>query len=623
MIDVAALDLPTLEPRGAVMAELLIGDRPIRIVGMHLDLSGLWRRRQMRAILDAIHRRPQKMPTILMGDTNEWRDAAGCLKELNGAYRVAPTGPSFHSRRPIAALDRIIVDHRLAIEAAGVHASSEARKASDHLPIWARVAEPVAAWLFANILWTRPRSDRQEPENMIAALLAVSSTTGIAAEACPIGLFQSPNGLEQVVDHQHLSPAIFGSCIADGRRGGVAAPDSPFKCSGGLLFKRAEPAQQWVAVALRTSEAEFVSHGSKLHGTLIEPPGGPHPLVVLVHGSERTSPMKRPQPYVLASYGLSVFAYDKRGTEKSEGEYTQNFELLADDAAAALTAARQVAAGRFTRSGYFGGSQAGWIAPLAATRSSPDFVAIGYGLVASPMEEDREQVLSEMRSLGYAGADLAGAGEVADAAGAVVALHFTGGFDQLANAKRRYGSKPWFGRIKGEFTGAMLMESEADLKRVGGALFDNLDLIWDYDSLSVMRRVKTPQLWVLAEADREAPHEISLGRLQQIRNTGGNVAIFSFPDTDHGMLEYTQAPDGTRTYHRVTEGYLPPGSRLDQGKHQRHVRSRSEALAGHHLSLPPALDRRSDAHRLAIFGDGAAGEVEALVLEQVDQRVVA
>jgi len=110
------------------------------VIGMHLDLSGLWRRRQMRAILDAIHSRPHKMPTILMGDTNEWRDAGGFLHELNGSYRVAPTGPSFHSRRPIASLDRIIVDQSLAIEAAGVHASSEARRASDHLPIWARVA---------------------------------------------------------------------------------------------------------------------------------------------------------------------------------------------------------------------------------------------------------------------------------------------------------------------------------------------------------------------------------------------------------------------------------------------------------------------------------------------------
>jgi endonuclease/exonuclease/phosphatase family metal-dependent hydrolase len=138
-MDVAALELPTLEPRGAVLAELLVDDRPFRVVGLHLDLSGLWRRRQLRAILDQVRARPQPMPTIMMGDTNEWRIAAGCLQELDGAYRIAPTGPSFHSRRPVAALDRIIVDRRLRIEAAGVHHSASAQKASDHLPVWARV----------------------------------------------------------------------------------------------------------------------------------------------------------------------------------------------------------------------------------------------------------------------------------------------------------------------------------------------------------------------------------------------------------------------------------------------------------------------------------------------------
>ena len=139
LLDVDALELPTLEPRGAVLAELLMGDRPIRVVGLHLDLSGLWRRRQMRAILEAIARRPQKMPTVLMGDTNEWRSAAGCLRDLDGDYRVAPTGPSFHARRPVAVLDRIIVDKTLRIEGAGVHHSELARRASDHLPVWARV----------------------------------------------------------------------------------------------------------------------------------------------------------------------------------------------------------------------------------------------------------------------------------------------------------------------------------------------------------------------------------------------------------------------------------------------------------------------------------------------------
>jgi endonuclease/exonuclease/phosphatase family metal-dependent hydrolase len=140
ILDCAVLDLPTFEPRGAVMAELLIGDRPLRVVGMHLDLSGLWRRRQMRAILDAIADRPQLMPTVLMGDTNEWRTFAGCLKDLEPEFHIVPTGPSFHARRPVAALDRIIVHRDLNIEAAGVHMSHNARRASDHLPIWARLS---------------------------------------------------------------------------------------------------------------------------------------------------------------------------------------------------------------------------------------------------------------------------------------------------------------------------------------------------------------------------------------------------------------------------------------------------------------------------------------------------
>ncbi len=140
VIDCAALELPTLEPRGAVIAELLIRDKPLRVVGMHLDLSGLWRKRQMRSILQAIERRPQKMPTVLMGDTNEWRTVAGCLNDLEPEFRIAPTGPSFHSRHPVAQLDRIIVHRDLNIEAAGVHMSPAARRASDHLPIWTRVS---------------------------------------------------------------------------------------------------------------------------------------------------------------------------------------------------------------------------------------------------------------------------------------------------------------------------------------------------------------------------------------------------------------------------------------------------------------------------------------------------
>src|SRR5438067_1599573 len=108
VLDSGAIDLPTLEPRGAVMAELLIDERPLRVVGMHLDLSGLWRKRQMRAILEAIARRPQKMPTVLMRDTNDWRREAGCLRAIEPESHIAPTGPSLHARHPVPALARII-----------------------------------------------------------------------------------------------------------------------------------------------------------------------------------------------------------------------------------------------------------------------------------------------------------------------------------------------------------------------------------------------------------------------------------------------------------------------------------------------------------------------------------
>src|SRR3546814_3188443 len=102
----------------------------------------------------------------------------------------------------------------------------------------------------------------------------------------------------------------------------------------------------------------------------------------------------------ISDWSSDVCSSDLRGTGGSDGEYTQNFELLAADAAKALDTARGMTAGRHGRAGFFGGSQGGWVAPLAATRTKADFVAVGFGLVASPIEEDREQMVSEVRAAG-------------------------------------------------------------------------------------------------------------------------------------------------------------------------------------------------------------------------------
>ena len=133
-----AIHLPALEPRGAVTCDLSVRGHAVRIVGMHLDLSGLWRRRQAAAIMAHVAAREPR-PTVLMGDLNEWSAGRGCLKDFARDYDCAPTGPSFHARRPVARLDRIHASRDLRILDAGVHASPAARTASDHLPIWATV----------------------------------------------------------------------------------------------------------------------------------------------------------------------------------------------------------------------------------------------------------------------------------------------------------------------------------------------------------------------------------------------------------------------------------------------------------------------------------------------------
>jgi endonuclease/exonuclease/phosphatase family metal-dependent hydrolase len=137
ILDCEPIHLPALEPRGAVMADVRVNGAAVRVVGMHLDLSGLWRRRQAAAIMAHVRVSTDQHPTVLMGDLNEWSTGAGCLRDFARDYRFAETGPSFHVRRPIARLDRIMVSPEFTVKEAGVHISPTSRKASDHLPIWA------------------------------------------------------------------------------------------------------------------------------------------------------------------------------------------------------------------------------------------------------------------------------------------------------------------------------------------------------------------------------------------------------------------------------------------------------------------------------------------------------
>mgnify|MGYP002651841527 CR=1 FL=1 len=138
--DVCAVALPTLEPRGAVCAQLAKDGRPFRVVGMHLDLSGLRRRQQVRAVCRHLAAQDEAMPAVMMGDLNEWASQGGALAAFGAGYSVLSPGRSFPARRPLAQLDRIVVSTEWSVEEASVHHSPHAAIASDHLPVYARLA---------------------------------------------------------------------------------------------------------------------------------------------------------------------------------------------------------------------------------------------------------------------------------------------------------------------------------------------------------------------------------------------------------------------------------------------------------------------------------------------------
>ncbi len=142
ILHAAIVPLPTLEPRGAIRVDLRAGSQQLRVVGMHLDLSGLRRRRQVRTILGHLASCDGASPTVLMGDLNEWSQHGGCFREFGHAWHVLAPGRSFPSRRPVAQLDRIVVTRDWRIVETGVHHSLLASRGSDHLPVVARLALP-------------------------------------------------------------------------------------------------------------------------------------------------------------------------------------------------------------------------------------------------------------------------------------------------------------------------------------------------------------------------------------------------------------------------------------------------------------------------------------------------
>ncbi len=131
------LSFSRVERRSALAAQFQGEEGMLAVVATHLALVDRTRRRQVRSILE----HPQLQgPVVLLGDMNAWRRCKATRdleRELVGGQEV--TWPrTFPSTRPVLALDRVYARGAKILEITA-HASPAARRASDHLPVLAKI----------------------------------------------------------------------------------------------------------------------------------------------------------------------------------------------------------------------------------------------------------------------------------------------------------------------------------------------------------------------------------------------------------------------------------------------------------------------------------------------------
>lgn len=140
-VSVIDISFSRLERRGALAVQFDSELGQMAIVATHLSLVDRTRARQVRSLLQ--HPQLRSGPAVLLGDMNAWRDckATRQLDDRLEQHHNREWPASFPAARPVLALDRVYT-HRAKVIALDVHDTPAARKASDHLPVLARIELP-------------------------------------------------------------------------------------------------------------------------------------------------------------------------------------------------------------------------------------------------------------------------------------------------------------------------------------------------------------------------------------------------------------------------------------------------------------------------------------------------
>lgn len=287
---------------------------------------------------------------------------------------------------------------------------------------------------------------------------------------------------------------------------------------------------------VRQKQVAFNGAAGSLSGTILYPKGAARvPGIVLVHGS---GPIYRTaltqQAVMFAEMGFAVLIYDKRGTGKSQGRWQgAGFEDLADDALAALSALERETFVDASRTGFQGHSQAGYILPIAATKSTlADFIIIVNGGSITPWQQSLYDKENDLVREGFAPADRVAALDLMRRVYAYV-LEQKGDYERLNGDYQAAQSKPWF-----EVTDFPKLASFPSWKQNPETL-EGFRTELAFDPKVYQRQMTMPVLVLLGEDDKTVPSKIVIGGWRETLAEAGNPLseIVLIPGAGHGMRQ--------------------------------------------------------------------------------------
>jgi dipeptidyl aminopeptidase/acylaminoacyl peptidase len=278
------------------------------------------------------------------------------------------------------------------------------------------------------------------------------------------------------------------------------------------------------------AEHDVVFHNGsvELHGSLMLPAApAPVPAIVFLHGSgPHARAGFKPYAEAFARLGVAGLFYDKRGSGESGGSWiTSSLDDLAGDAIAAVNYLKTRKEIDASRIGFWGISQAGWVAPLAAAQSSDvAFMIVISGGGVSPRESEMFSYQHEFEKAGLSEAESAQARDVLNAY-----------FDFLATGADRAELVARLASLRPGTLSPLADQLEKMLPSDENR--PNWAWVATYDPTRDIARVTVPVLLMFGDRDTQHPTALATERWQQGLKQAGNdrFTLMVFPGAGHGI----------------------------------------------------------------------------------------